>query len=181
MISIKMWKTPLPWHTECSLPVAVRFSKRTCLSSLLLILTSVPKTKIDPTKLRAMAANLQKQYTDVNRILSQLDDSTENKNCERYSCESVKCVTNSTGGPGTDRVKQSYAKTQRNSAKRRKRRKKPSNNILSFLKTSGEKYIKELSNKKMTDAQLKFILRFEIYTGEQSKQKQNPKAIIAGF
>ena len=33
----------------------------------------------------------------------------------------------------------------------------------------------------MTDAQLKCILRFQIYTGEQSKQKQNPKAIIAGF
>ena len=108
--------------------------KRTCLSSLLLILTSVPKTEIGPTKLRAMAANLQKQYTEVNRILSQLNDSTENKNCEKYSCESVKCVRNSKGGHGTDRVKQSYAKTQRNTAKRRKRSKKPCNNMLSFQK-----------------------------------------------
>ena len=82
-------------------------------------------------------ANLQKQYNEVNRILSQLHDSTENKNCEKYSCESVKCVTNSTGGPGTDRVKQSYTKTQKNTAKRRK---KSSNNILSLQKTSGEKY-----------------------------------------
>ena len=65
---------------------------------------SVSKKKIDSTKLRAMAANLQKQYNEVNRILSQLNDSTENKNCEKYSCESVKCVTNSTGGPDTDRV-----------------------------------------------------------------------------
>ena len=81
-----------------------------------------------------MAANLQKQYNEVNRILSQLNDSTENKNCEKYSCESVKCVANSTGGSSTDRVKQSYAKTQRNTAKRRKIRKKPSNNILSFKK-----------------------------------------------
>ena len=61
-----------------------------------------------------MAANLQKQYNDVNRILSQLNNSTENKNCEKYSCESVKCVTNSTGGSGTDGVKQSYTKTKRN-------------------------------------------------------------------
>ena len=143
MISIKMWETPLSWHTEYSLPVAVRVSKRTCSSSILLILTSVPKTKIDPTKLRAMAANLQKQNTEVKRILSQLNDSTENKNCEKYSCESVKCVRNSTGGHGTDRVKQSYAKTQRNTAKRRKRRKKPCNNMLSFQKTSGQKYIKK--------------------------------------
>ena len=27
MISIKSWETPLSWHTECSLPVAVRVSK----------------------------------------------------------------------------------------------------------------------------------------------------------
>ena len=81
-----------------------------------------------------MAANLRKQYKEVNRILSQLNDSTENKNCEKCSCESVKCVANSTGGSGRDRVRQSYAKTQRNTAKRRKRRKKPSNNILSFKK-----------------------------------------------
>ena len=121
------------------------------------MLTPVSKTKIDPTKLRAMAANLQKQYNEVNRILSELNDSTEDKNCEKYSCESVKCVTNSTGGPGTDRVKQSYTKTQRNTAKRRKRRKKSSNNILSLQKTSGEKYIKNLSNKKMTDAQIELI------------------------
>ena len=118
---------------------------------------SVSKKKIDPTKLRAMAANLQKQYNEVNRILSQLNDSTENKNCEKYSCESVKCVTNSTGGPETDRVKQSYTKTQRNTAKRRQRRKKSSNNIVSFQTTSGEKYIKNLSNKKITDSQIKLI------------------------
>ena len=80
---------------------------------------SVSKKKIDPTKLRAMAANLQKQYNEVNRILSQLNDSTENKNCVKYSCESVECVTNSTGGPDTNRAKQSYTKTQRNTAKRR--------------------------------------------------------------
>ena len=43
------------------------------------ILTSVSKTKIDPTKLKAMAAYLQKQYNEVNRILSQLNDSTEIK------------------------------------------------------------------------------------------------------
>ena len=119
---------------------------------------SVSKKKIDPTKLRAMAANSQKQYNKVNRILSQLNDSTENKNCEKYSCESVKCVTNSTGGPDTDRVKQSYTKTQRNTAKRRQRRKKSSNNIVSFQTTSGEKYTKNLSNKKITDAQIKLVI-----------------------
>ena len=31
-----------------------------------------------------MAANLQKQYNEVNRMLSQLNDSTEDKNCEKY-------------------------------------------------------------------------------------------------
>ena len=73
--------------------------------------TPVSKTKIDHRELRAMAANLQKQYNEVNRMLSKLNDSTENKNCEKYSCESVKCVTNSTVGPSTHRRKQSSTKT----------------------------------------------------------------------
>ena len=30
MTSIKMWETPLSWHTECFLPVAVRVSKTRC-------------------------------------------------------------------------------------------------------------------------------------------------------
>ena len=72
---------------------------------------------------------------------------------------SLKCVTNSMAGPGTDRGKQSYTKAQRNTAKRRQRRKKSSNNIVSFQKTSGKKYIKNLSNKKVTDAEIKFISR----------------------
>ena len=37
MISVKVWKTPLCWHTECSLPVAVRVSKTRMLK--------VPQTK----------------------------------------------------------------------------------------------------------------------------------------
>ena len=53
--------------------------------------------------------------------------------------------------------KQSYTKAQRNTAKRRQRRKKSSNNIVSFQTTSGEKYIKNLSNKKITDSQIKLI------------------------
>ena len=112
------------------------------------MLTSVTKTKIDPTKLRAMATNLQKQYNEVNRILSQLNDSTENKNCEKYSCESVKYVTNSTGAPGTDRVGQSYTKTQRSTAKRRKRRKKSSNNISSFQKPLGRSTLRTCQMRK---------------------------------
>ena len=104
-----------------------------------------------------MATNLQKQYNEVNRMLSQLNDSTGNKICEKYSCESVKCITHSTGGPGTDREKQSYTKARRHTAKRRQRRKKSSNNIDRFQKVSGEKYIKNLSNKKITEAQIKLI------------------------
>ena len=95
--------------------------------------TSVSKTKIDHRELRAMAANLQKQYNEVNRMLSKLNDSTENKNCEKHSCESVKCVTNSAVGPSTHSGKQSSTKTQRNAAKG-KRRKNSSNNIVSFQK-----------------------------------------------
>ena len=31
MISIKSWETPLSWHAKCSLPVAVRVSKKCVL------------------------------------------------------------------------------------------------------------------------------------------------------
>ena len=33
-ISTKIWETPLPWHAKRSLPVAVRVSKRPCLSNV---------------------------------------------------------------------------------------------------------------------------------------------------
>ena len=49
---------------------------------------SVSKTNIDAGEFRAMGANLQKQYSEVNPMLSQLNDFTENKNCKKYSCES---------------------------------------------------------------------------------------------
>ena len=45
MISIKMWETPLSWHTECSLPVAVRVSKTRVLK-LPIILSRNPNYKI---------------------------------------------------------------------------------------------------------------------------------------
>ena len=61
--------------------------------------TSVSKTKIDPTKLRTMAANLQKQYDEVNCILSQLNDSTENKNCEKYSLSLLNVLRTPRVGP----------------------------------------------------------------------------------
>ena len=38
MISIKIWETPLSWHTKCSLPVAPASQKRACLSSLLSVI-----------------------------------------------------------------------------------------------------------------------------------------------
>ena len=68
-------------------------------------------------------------------------------------------LRNSTGGLGTDQGEQSYTKTQRHTAKRRQRRKNSHNNIVRFQKTSGERYIKNLPNKKINEAQIKLISR----------------------
>ena len=65
--------------------------------------------------------------------MSQLNDSTENKKCEKYSRVSVRCVNNTTGGPDKDKGKISFTKTKRNTAKRRERK-----NVLPLQKSSSD-------------------------------------------
>ena len=87
--------------------------------------------------------------------MSQLNDSTENKTCEKYSRVPVMSVNNTTGGSN----KKSFTKTKRNTAKRRERRNRSSTKGVSYKNDKGEKYIKNLSNEKLTDAQIKLISR----------------------
>ena len=87
--------------------------------------------------------------------MSQLSDSTENKTCEKYSRVPVISVNNTTSGLN----KHSSAKTKRNTAKRRERRNRSSTKRVSYKNDTGEKYIKNLSNEKLTDAQIKLISR----------------------
>ena len=90
---------------------------------------------------------------------SQLNDSTENKKCEKYSRVSVRCVNNTTGGSNKDKGKISFTKAKRNTAKRRERRNQSSTTKVSYKNATGEKYIKNLSNEKITESQIKLISR----------------------
>ena len=91
--------------------------------------------------------------------MSQLNDSTENKKCEKYPPVSVRCVNNTTGGSNKDKGKISFTKAKRNTAKRRKRRNRSSTTKVSYKNATGEKYIKNLSNEKRTESQIKLISR----------------------
>ena len=46
-------------------------------------------------KIEALASKLKEQYE---YLMSKLDNVTENKNCEKYSYVSVKCLNNTAGG-----------------------------------------------------------------------------------
>ena len=83
---------------------------------------SASKPTNNLTELRAIATKLQKQYENVNKLMSQLNDSTENKTGEKYSRVPVISVNNTTGGSN----KHSSTKTKRNTAKRRERRNRSS-------------------------------------------------------
>ena len=98
---------------------------------------SVLKSTENLTELRALATKLQKQYGNVNKLMSQLNDSTENKKCENYLPVPVRCV-NTTGGLS----KNSFTKQKRSTAKRRERKNTSSTNKVSYKNDTGQKYIK---------------------------------------
>ena len=91
--------------------------------------------------------------------MSKLDSDTENKNCENYSLVSVKCVNNTVGGSNIIKGKSFSRKIKRKTATRKERRKKSSKKKVSFQNTKGEKYIKNLSNRTLTDTQISLISR----------------------
>ena len=92
-------------------------------------------------ELKVIAADLQKQCDYVKKMIGlQENDSTENKNCEKYSHVPGKCVT----GRSNSNKGNSFC-TKRKTAKRKERRNKSSSNSLHFQKTTGEKYLKNLS------------------------------------
>ena len=87
-----------------------------------------------------------------------LHDTAEYKDCEKYSCLSAKCVNTTAGGENINKGKNNYTKTQRET-KKRKRRNKSSKTLISYRKNAPEKYIRNLSNKDLTDAQIKLVSR----------------------
>ena len=113
-------------------------------------------TTEDRNEIKALASKLKEQYE---YLLSKLNSDTENKNCEKYSQMSVKCVNDTVGGSNKITGKSFSRKIQRKTATRKERRKKSSRKKVSYQTTKGGKYIKNLSNRKLTDAQISLISR----------------------
>ena len=78
------------------------------------------------------------------------------KKSERYTRLSIKCVNTTAGGKNTNKGKY-ITKVQRNTKTRNERRKKSSDKSVSYQKTTEEKFIKNLSDNNLTDAQTKLI------------------------
>ena len=121
-------------------------------------------TTEDRNEIKALASKLKEQYE---YLLSKLNSDTENKNCEKYSQMSVKCVNDTVGGSNKITGKSFSRKIQRKTATRKERRKKSSKKKVSYQTTKGGKYIKNLSNRALTDAQISLISRGLIYTSQQ--------------
>ena len=113
-------------------------------------------TTEDRHEIIALASKPKEQYE---YLASKLNSDTENKNCEKYSQVSVKCVNNTVGGSNKITGKSFSRKTQRKTATRKERRKKSSKKKVSYQTTKGGKYIKNLSNRTLTDAQISLISR----------------------
>ena len=105
-----------------------------------------------------MATKLQKQYDCISKMMLNLQDTADNKNSESYPRLSTKCVNTTAGGEITNKGKY-LTKTKRNTTKRIERRRKSSEKSVSYQKTTEAKFIKNLSNYKLTDAQTKLISR----------------------
>ena len=88
--------------------------------------------------------------------MSKLDSDTQNKNCKKYSLVSVKCVNNTVGGSNIIKGKSFPGKEN---CYTQERRKKSSKKKVSPQNTRGEKHIKNLSNRTLTDAQIRLISR----------------------
>lgn len=110
-------------------------------------------------QLKELAAKLEKQHDCITKMMSKLQETADNKDYEKYSCLSTKCVNTTAGGENSHKGENKYTKTQRNTKKRKERRNIPSKKIVSYRKNAEEKYIKNLSNKNLTDTQTKLISR----------------------
>ena len=89
-------------------------------------------TTEDRNKIRALASELKEQY---DYLMSKPDSDIENKNCEKYSQVSVKCVNNTADGSNIIKGKSFFRKIQRKTATRKERKKKSSKKKVSSQNT----------------------------------------------
>ena len=106
-------------------------------------------TTEDRNEIESLASKLKEHY---DYLMSKLDNVTENKNCKKYSYVSVKCLNNTTGGSNATKGKSFSKKIQRKTATCKERRKKTSKKKVSSQNATGVKYIKNLSENTLTDA-----------------------------
>ena len=85
-------------------------------------------TTEDRNEIKALASKLKEQY---DYLMSKLNSCTENKNCEKCSQVSVKCVNNTVDGSNKITGKSFSRKIQRKTATSKERRKK---SVLKTLK-----------------------------------------------
>ena len=85
-------------------------------------------TTEDRNEIKALALKLKEQYE---YLLSKLNSDTKNKNCEKYSQMSVKCVNDTVGGSNKITGKSFSRKIQRKTATRKERRKE---SVIKLLK-----------------------------------------------
>ena len=92
-------------------------------------------TTEDRNKIKALASELKEQ---CDYLMSKPDSDTENKNSEKYSQVSVKCVNNTAGGSNIIKGKSFFRKIQRKTATRKERRKRSSKKKVSSQNTKGQ-------------------------------------------
>ena len=91
-------------------------------------------------------------------------------------------MNDTVGGSNKITGKSFSRKIQRKTATRKERRKKSSKKKVSYQTTKGGKYIKNLSNRKLTDAQIRFNLsRSQIYTSQQIYGLKNRSKLFWGI
>ena len=96
-------------------------------------------TTEDRNKIKALASELKEQY---DYLMSKPDSDIENKNCEKYSQVSVKCVNNTAGGSNIIKGKSFFRKIPRKTATRKERREKSSIKKVSLKTIKGNNILR---------------------------------------
>ena len=96
-------------------------------------------TTEDRNKIKALASELKEQY---DYLTSKPDSDIENKNCEKYSQVSVKCVNNTAGGSNIIKGKSFFRKIPRKTATRKERREKSSVKKVSLKTIKGNNILR---------------------------------------
>ena len=137
-------------------------AKAHCISSLNeKALSKKSRNKLpmaDIANLSTLAVNLEQQLNNLKSRMSNLQETVNNKDVEKYPCLFSECSHTNTDGRNKNKGKHAHThyKKQTRTKKRNERRKK-SLIQTSSLKEWEQKFIKNLSKNVLTDAQIKLL------------------------